>query len=170
MAANDVKVYSIHYLSIRIALRRNSRRGRDSCCCVYFPCVRAVLRTRDVTMSDSGLASTPQPGTLHWGRRRWLLLAVFITYSLAYLDRANYGFGAAAGMAQTLHISNSQSAFLGSLFFLGYFLFQIPGASYARRKSATRLIFFALLGWGMLAALTGVVRTFWMLAVVRLLL
>ena len=69
-------------------------------------------------------------------RRRWYLLmpAVFITYSLAYLDRANYGFGAAAGMAQTLHISNSRNALLGSLFFLGYFLFQIPGAAYARSE------------------------------------
>jgi sugar phosphate permease len=105
-------------------------------------------------------------------RRRWLYLlpAVFVTYSLAYLDRANYGFGAAAGMAQTLHISDSRSAFLGSLFFLGYFLVQIPGASYARRKSATRLVFFALLSWGTLAALTGVIRDFWLLALDRLLL
>jgi sugar phosphate permease len=105
-------------------------------------------------------------------RRRWFFLmpAVFVTYSLAYLDRANYGFGAAAGMAQTLHISNSRSAFLGSLFFLGYFLFQIPGAAYARRKSATRLVFFALLNWGTLAALTGVIRTFWLLAIDRMLL
>ena len=105
-------------------------------------------------------------------RRRWLYLlpAVFVTYSLAYLDRANYGFGAAAGMAQTLHISDSRSAFLGSLFFLGYFLFQIPGATYARRKSATRLVFFALISWGALAALTGVIREFWLLALDRLLL
>jgi len=96
--------------------------------------------------------------------------AVFVTYSLAYLDRANYGFGAAAGMAQSLHISDSRSAFLGSLFFLGYFLFQIPGAAYARRKSATRLVFFALLSWGALAALTGVIQQFWLLAVDRFLL
>lgn len=105
-------------------------------------------------------------------RRRWLYLmpAVFITYSLAYLDRANYGFGAAAGLAQTLHIDNSRSALLGSLFFLGYFLFQIPGAAYAQRRSATRLVFFALLGWGALAALTGVIRQFWLLALDRMLL
>jgi sugar phosphate permease len=105
-------------------------------------------------------------------RRRWLYLlpAVFVTYSLAYLDRANYGFGAAAGMAATLHISDSRSAFLGSLFFLGYFLFQIPGATYARRKSATRLVFFSLIAWGALAALTGVIREFWLLALDRLLL
>jgi sugar phosphate permease len=105
-------------------------------------------------------------------RLRWVYLmpAVFVTYSLAYLDRANYGFGAAAGLAATLHITNSRSAFLGSLFFLGYFLFQIPGTAYARRKSATRMVFFSLLSWGALAALTGVIREFWLLALDRLLL
>ncbi len=105
-------------------------------------------------------------------RRRWfyLLPAVFVTYSLAYLDRANYGFGAAAGLAKTLNISNSRSAFLGSLFFLGYFFFQVPGVAYARRRSASRLIFYSLIGWGLLAALTGVIRQFWLLALDRFLL
>jgi sugar phosphate permease len=105
-------------------------------------------------------------------RRRWLYLmpAVFVTYSLAYLDRANYGFGAAAGLAQTLDISNARSAFLGSLFFLGYFLFQIPAANYARRKSATWLVFYSLIGFGTFAALTGVIRVFWLLALDRMLL
>src|ERR1700678_3579639 len=105
-------------------------------------------------------------------RKRWLYIlpAVFLTYSLAYVDRANYGFGAAAGLAQTLHISNSQSALLGALFFFGYFLFQVPGAAYARRRSARRLIFFALIAWGILASLTGVIRNFWLLAFDRLLL
>jgi len=96
--------------------------------------------------------------------------AIFVTYSLAYLDRANYGFGAAAGLAKTLQISDSRSAFLGSLFFLGYLLFQIPGAAYAQRKGATKLVFFALLSWGALAASTGVIRQFWLLALDRLLL
>ena len=105
-------------------------------------------------------------------RKRWLYLlpAVFVTYSLAYLDRANYGFGAAAGLAATLHITGSQTALLGSLFFLGYFFFQVPGIAYARRRNASRLIFGALLVWGTLAALTGVIRSFWLLALDRLLL
>jgi hypothetical protein len=70
-------------------------------------------------------------------RKRWLriLPAVFVTYSLAYLDRANYGFGAAAGLAATLNITKSRAALLGAIFFLGYFLFQVPGAAYARRKA-----------------------------------
>jgi sugar phosphate permease len=105
-------------------------------------------------------------------RKRWIYIvpAVFITYSLAYVDRANYGFGAAAGLAATLHISKSRSALLGSLFFLGYFIFQIPGAAYARKRSARRLIFVALVAWGILASLTGVIQSYWLLAVDRLLL
>ena len=105
-------------------------------------------------------------------RKRWsrILPAVFITYSLAYLDRANYGFGAAAGLAQTLHISGYQSSLLGSLFFLGYCLPQVPGVILVQRHSARLLIFFALIAWGAFAALTGVIRSFWMLALDRTLL
>ena len=105
-------------------------------------------------------------------RRRWLWLmpVVFFTYSLAYLGRSNFGFGAAAGLARSLNITESRAAFLGSVFFLGYFLFQVPAAAYAQRKSATRLIFFALISWGVLSGLTGVIRDYWLLVVDRTLL
>lgn len=105
-------------------------------------------------------------------RQRWvrILPLVFATYSLAYVDRTNYGFGAAAGLAKTLHITESRNALLAALFFLGYFLFQIPGAAYARKRSARTLICFAVVSWGVLAMLTGIVSNFWGLALVRLLL
>jgi sugar phosphate permease len=105
-------------------------------------------------------------------RRRWLFLmpVVFVTYSLAYLGRSNFGFGAAAGLARTLNITESRAAFLSSVFFLGYFLFQVPAAAYAIRRSATRLVFFALISWGVLSGLTGIIREFWLLVVDRLLL
>jgi sugar phosphate permease len=104
-------------------------------------------------------------------QRRALLLPVFfLTYALAYIDRANYGFGAAAGMARTLHITEGRTALLGALFFLGYFAFQLPGMLAARRFSAARMVFIALLLWGALAALTGIIRSFAWLAVDRLLL
>lgn len=95
---------------------------------------------------------------------------VFFTYSLAYLGRSNFGFGAAAGLAKSLNITESRAAFLGSVFFIGYFLFQVPAASYARRKSAMRLVFFALLSWGVLSGLTGVIRDYWLLVTDRTLL
>ncbi|MFC7441795.1 MFS transporter [Laceyella putida] len=103
---------------------------------------------------------------------RWLRLIpiVFVTYSLAYLDRANYGFGAAAGMAKDLHITESVSSLIGALFFLGYFFFQIPGAHYAEKKSAKKLVFWSLILWGLLATATGLLSSVTGLLVVRFLL
>ncbi len=107
-----------------------------------------------------------------FGRRRWawLMPIVFITYSLAYVDRANFGFGAASGMAHDLHISGESSSLLGALFFLGYFFFQIPGAHYAEHRSAKRLMFWSLIAWGILASATGLITNVTLLFVDRFLL
>ncbi|HEY4289445.1 MAG TPA: MFS transporter [Puia sp.] len=104
--------------------------------------------------------------------RRWLRLIpiAFITYSLAYLDRANFGFATAGGMAADLHITPSMSSLLGSLFFLGYFFFQIPGAIYAANRSARKLIFWSLILWGLLAMATGMVSDVKILIVIRFML
>lgn len=103
---------------------------------------------------------------------RWyrLIPVAFITYSLAYLDRANFGFGAASGMAEDLHITPSMSSLLGSLFFLGYFFFQLPGAHYAAHNSAKKLIFWSLILWGGLATATGLVSDVRLLIVIRFML
>jgi sugar phosphate permease len=103
---------------------------------------------------------------------RWLRLmpVVFVSYSFAFVDRANYGFGAAGGMAHDLHITPGASALLGSLFFLGYFLFQVPGALYAEAKSAKRLIVWSMIGWGILASATGLLHNIWLLFIDRFLL
>lgn len=103
---------------------------------------------------------------------RWyrLIPVVFITYSLAYLDRANFGFAAAGKMAEDLNITAATSSLLGSLFFLGYFLFQIPGGHYAAKRSAKKLIFWSLLLWGILAAATGLISNINALMVIRFML
>jgi sugar phosphate permease len=90
---------------------------------------------------------------------RWyrIVPVVFITYSLAYLDRANFGFGTAGGMTGDLHMNAGMSSLMGSLFFLGYFLFQIPGTIYATHQSARKLIFWSLIGWGLFAVATGLI-------------
>lgn len=105
-------------------------------------------------------------------RQRWyrLIPIAFITYSLAYLDRANFGFAAAGGMAKDLNITASISSLLGSLFFLGYFFFQIPGALYAANRSAKKLIFCSLILWGALAMATGLISNVNFLIVIRFLL
>jgi sugar phosphate permease len=103
---------------------------------------------------------------------RWyrMIPVVFITYSLAFLDRANFGFGAAGGMAGDLHMTAGMSSLMGSLFFLGYFLFQIPGTIYATHRSAKKLIFWSLIGWGFFAVATGLIQNVNALLVIRFML
>lgn len=101
-------------------------------------------------------------------KRWWYIMPiVFITYSLAYLDRANFGFASAAGINNDLGITKNISSLLGALFFLGYFFFQIPGAIYAERKSVKKLIFWCLILWGVCATLTGLVSNIPMLIGIR---
>ncbi|HEJ9173297.1 MULTISPECIES: MFS transporter [Serratia] len=104
-------------------------------------------------------------------KRWWYIMPiVFITYSLAYLDRANFSFASAAGINEDLGITKGMSSLLGALFFLGYFFFQIPGAIYAERRSVKKLIFWCLILWGGCASLTGVVSNIPMLAAIRFIL
>ncbi len=105
-------------------------------------------------------------------KSRWLRLipVAFITYSLAYLDRANYSFGVAGGMQEDLHITTQISALLAALFFLGYFFFQIPGAIYAENRSAKKLIFWSLILWGTLATATGLATSVNLLIGIRFML
>ncbi|TCL05340.1 MFS transporter [Sodalis ligni] len=101
-------------------------------------------------------------------KRWWYIMPiVFISYSLAYLDRANFSFASAAGINDDLGITKTISSLLGALFFLGYFFFQIPGAIYAERRSVKKLIFWCLLLWGGCASLTGIVSNIPMLMVIR---
>jgi sugar phosphate permease len=103
---------------------------------------------------------------------RWyrLIPVVFVTYSLAYLARANFGFALAGEMAEDLDITPAISSLLGSLFFLGYFFFQIPGAYYAANKSAKKLIFWSLILWGLLAMATGLFSNIPLLMAIRFML
>ena len=108
--------------------------------------------------------TTKKPAASRW---LYIMPIVFITYSLAYLDRANYSFAAAAGINADLGISKGMSSLLGSLFFLGYFFFQIPGAIYAEKRSVRKLIFACIFLWGLFASLTGMVSNIPMLVIIR---
>jgi len=74
---------------------------------------------------------------------------------------------AAAGMAHDLGITGEMSSLIGSMFFLGYFFCQIPGAAYAQRHGIRRLVFASVLAEGCVAALTGVVANPHALLLVR---
>ncbi len=103
---------------------------------------------------------------------RWarLVTVAFITYTFAYLDRSNYSIGAAGGLKDDLGLGAGASSLLGALFFLGYFIFQVPAGHYAEHRSVKRLMFWSLIAWGILAAAQGAVPWVWLLMVDRFLL
>lgn len=60
-------------------------------------------------------------------KRWWYIMPiVFITYSLAYLDRANFSFASAAGINEDLGITKGISSLLGALFFWAIFSSRSP--------------------------------------------
>jgi hypothetical protein len=49
-----------------------------------------------------------RPALRGWAARWWYIMPiVFITYSLAYLDRANFSFASAAGITEDLGIHHA---------------------------------------------------------------
>ena len=126
----------------------------------------STLHNAQAGTTPAGVAGAKAPG---FAAQRWwyLIPLIFITYSLAYLDRANYGFASASGIEQDLNISKGTSSLIGALFFLGYFFFQVPGAHYAQRYSVRKLVFWSLILWGGCAMATGLVTNIPMLMVIR---
>lgn len=117
-------------------------------------------------------ATSLRPTGAFWAsaRARHMMPVAFVTYSLAYLDRSNYSIGSAGGMAHDLHLSAGVNSLIAASFFLGYFLFQVPGTVYAERHSARRLVAWSMVAWGVLAALQGVLSRPAELVTVRFLL
>lgn len=89
---------------------------------------------------------------------RRLVPFLFVLYVLNYLDRVNISY-AALQMTGDLHFSNAVFGFGAGIFFIGYFLFQIPSAVLIETWSARRFIGLTLLVWGALATLGGFVNS-----------
>jgi MFS transporter, ACS family, tartrate transporter len=87
-----------------------------------------------------------------------LLPFLFLVYITAYIDRVNVGF-AGIDMTRELHFSNEVFGFGAGIFFFGYCLLEIPGAMLAQNWSARKWIAAIMIGWGLLASLTGLIQT-----------
>lgn len=77
----------------------------------------------------------------------------FLLYIVSYLDRANIGY-AALQMNKELAISSEAFGFISGIFFIGYFLFEVPSNIALAKFGARRWIARILISWGVVAALT----------------
>jgi MFS transporter, ACS family, tartrate transporter len=98
-----------------------------------------------------------------------LLPFLFLLYVIAFIDRINIGF-AALTMNKELAITPQQFGFAAGVFFVGYFLFEVPSNLLLQKVGARIWIARILVTWGILASLTGLVHTVHQLYIVRFLL
>ncbi|MGH9702552.1 MAG: MFS transporter [Candidatus Acidiferrales bacterium] len=83
---------------------------------------------------------------------------LFILYMIAFLDRVNVGY-AALDMTHVLGFSPEVYGFGAGIFFVGYFLLEIPTSLLVEKWSARGCIARIMISWGVLAILTGFIHT-----------
>lgn len=89
----------------------------------------------------------------------WRLLPFLILlYIIAYLDRVNVGY-AKLHMAADLKFSEAVYGFGAGIFFVGYFLLEIPGTLIVEKWSARLWISRIMISWGIVAVLMGFIET-----------
>ena len=89
---------------------------------------------------------------------RRLMPFLFVLYVFNYMNRVNVGY-AALQMTGDLGFSNTVFGFGAGIFFIGYFLLQIPSTLLTELWSARNFITLSLIVWGALAALCGLIDT-----------
>jgi ACS family tartrate transporter-like MFS transporter len=103
-------------------------------------------------------------------RLRWRIIPfVMFLYIVTIIDRVNIGF-AALGMNKDLGISMTVFGTLAGIFFISYFIFEIPSNVILHRVGARMWIARIMITWGIVTLLTGFVRGVTDLAICRFLL
>lgn len=92
-----------------------------------------------------------------------------VTTILAAVDKNIIGNTAILGILQDTNISKNQFSLIGSLFFIGYLVFEWPMAILIQRFPVGKLLAVTVLGWGILAMCTAAVHNMAGLSVVRFL-
>jgi D-galactonate transporter len=94
---------------------------------------------------------------------------LMLSYVVAYLDRVNVGF-AKLGMSADLGLSDAVYGFGAGIFFIGYFIFEVPSNIILHRVGARVWIARIMVTWGIVSMLTMFVTTPTMFYVMRFLL
>ncbi len=124
-------------------------------------------------MSSSATAPLDRgpPGSIAAGelysRVAWRIVpVVFLCYVLAYLDRINIGY-AQLQMKGDLGFSDAVYGLGAGIFFIGYFLFEVPSNLLLTRIGARKTITRIMVVWGLLSASMAFIEAPWMFYVLR---
>ncbi len=127
------------------------------------------MHTEVIVANEAGTAPLPNEAKTIHKLQIHLIPFLFLLYVVAFVDRINIGF-AALTMNKDLGITSQQYGLAAGIFFIGYFLFEVPSNLMLHKVGAPIWIARILLSWGLVASLTGLVQNVHQLYVARILL
>ncbi|KAK7941589.1 major facilitator superfamily transporter [Apiospora aurea] len=101
---------------------------------------------------------------------RRIVPLVMLSYTLSFLDRVNIGNARLYGLEEDLGLQGNQYQVAVSILFVTYLLFEVPSNLVLKPFSPSRWLAFIITAWGIVATLTGLVRSFGSLVACRLIL
>ncbi len=104
---------------------------------------------------------SPTAGALDRARAKAyiaLLPLLFLSYAVAYVDRINVSLAALKMRKDLAGFDNAVLAFGAGVFFIGYFILEIPGTLLVEKWSARKWISRIMISWGIVAALTAFIQ------------
>src|SRR3979490_2553317 len=90
---------------------------------------------------------------------RRLLPLCFISYVIAYVDRSNVAIAKLTMSRDLPGFDNPRHGFGAGVFFIGYFLLEIPGALLVERWSARKWLARIMISWGLVTVLMAFIHT-----------
>jgi ACS family tartrate transporter-like MFS transporter len=84
---------------------------------------------------------------------RRIIPYIFVLYIIAFLDRVNIGY-AALEMNKELSLTASAMGLISGIFFIGYFLFEVPSNMLMHRVGARKWIGRIMITWGLVVVIT----------------
>ena len=150
----------VEYEATRQAIQGATRDGR------HVPPARRLMDAGPI----GDAAATRDPRRTAYRRITLRLMPlVVLSYCCAYVDRVNVGF-AKLRMLSDLHFSDLTYGFGAGIFFIGYFLFEIPSNLLLQRYGARVVLATIMVVWSVISAATSLVHTPAQFYVARLLL
>ena len=101
---------------------------------------------------------------------RRIIPLLFLCYIAAYLDRVNVGFAKLQMQVDVPEISDSVYGVGAGIFFLGYFLFEVPSNILMEKLGARLWIARIMISWGIISSAMVLVNSAWLFYGLRFLL
>jgi MFS family permease len=113
----------------------------------------------------------PVSGEAVYNKVAWRIIPLlFLCYIAAYLDRVNVGFAKLQMQVDVPQISDSVYGVGAGIFFLGYFLFEVPSNILMEKLGARLWIARIMISWGIISSAMVLVNSAWLFYGLRFLL